>query len=110
MKGLHWYSRTTVKEVNGEVLCSHCAKRPEFRHGSYHKHEDDEYICNCEGATKELVLRDDQAKLNHQVHVIEMEIEKLVEESAHVVREVEYQTALAELNRKFKKKPANVVV
>jgi hypothetical protein len=99
-----------VKEVNGKILCSHCAKPPEFRHGSYHKHENDEYICNCEGATKELALREEQAKLNHQVYNIESKIEALVKESAPILREAEYQAALSELNRKFKKNPNNVVV
>ncbi|PFK99893.1 hypothetical protein COJ01_17680 [Priestia megaterium] len=96
------YSITATKEILGVVLCCHCGEQVKVYEGSYHRNEEDQYYCECEGALKEKEIRNKQSNLRHEVHKLDYEAQKLINLGEDTLNQKMYEIEINNIKRKYK--------
>lgn len=96
------YSITEIKRIHNKVLCVHCGEECKLHTGSYHRNEEDEYYCKCEGALKEKEIRKQQSELRDKVRQLEYDAKQLIKANEGILNKKMYEVELEQLNKKYR--------
>ena len=96
------FSITSITEIEGKQLCSHCGEETKVRFNDIHLYQEDEFFCECIGAQKEKEIRETQEKLKNEINRLEQQANDLLKENEPSLHIKLYAIELSLLQKKYR--------